>query len=84
MLGVFGDAFEWEDGKGNVGRCLMVKTEELKEKASKLDCKIALITAYYPKSYEKTGELGVLIDVREAVPTDFDKHKSMLRFNLFR
>jgi len=49
----------------------------LKEKASRLDCKRVLITAYYPKNYEKTGELGVLIDIREAKPTDFEKHKSL-------
>jgi len=61
--GVIGDTFEWHDEEGNFGRCLRVKKEELKRKCAKLDGEEVLITSYYPKNYEKTGELGVLVDI---------------------
>ena len=63
---LFDDTFEWEDGEGNFGRCLKVKSYRLQEKASRLFGKIVLIKAYYPKGYERSGELGVLVDIRES------------------
>ena len=68
--------FEWEDGEGNFGRCLVVKKPELREKADFLAGETVLITAYYPKGYEKKLEesLGVLIDIRKATEDDFEKY----------
>jgi len=62
--GVVGGTFEWHDEEGRFGRCLRVRKEELKRKCCELDGKEVLITAYYPKNYEKNGELGVLVDIK--------------------
>lgn len=61
---MIGGSLEWHDEEGNYGRCLRVRKEELKRKCNELDGKKVLITAYYPKNYEKTGELGVLVDIK--------------------
>jgi len=70
---LFDDTLEWEDGAGHFGRCLKVKSDKLKEKASKLSGKVVLIRAYYPKGYERSEALGVLVDIREAIKEDFKK-----------
>ena len=72
--------FEWEDGEGNFGRCLVVKKPQLREKADDLVGETVLITACYPKGYEGKLEesLGVLIDIREATEEDFEKYESLL------
>ena len=72
--------FEWEDGEGNFGRCLVVKKPELREKADSLVGETVLITGYYPKDYEKkvVESLGVLIDIRKATERDFEKYESLL------
>lgn len=64
--GVFVDSFEWHDEEGSFGRCLRVRKEELKRRCAELDGKKVLITAYYQKNYEKTGELGVLVNIERA------------------
>ena len=72
--------FEWEDGEGNFGRCLIVKKPELRKKVDSLAGETVLITGYYPKGYEDKLEesLGVLIDIRKATEEDFEKYESLL------
>ena len=72
--------FEWEDGEGNFGRCLVVKKPGLREKADSLVGETVLITGYYPKGYEDKLEesLGVLIDIRKATEEDFENYESRL------
>ena len=76
--------FEWEDGEGNFGRCLIVKKPKLREKADSLAGETVLITAYYPKDYEEKIEesLGVLIDIRKVTKRDFEKYESLLASTL--
>ena len=75
--------FEWEDGEGNFGRCLVVKKPQLREKADDLVGETVLITAYYPKGYEDKLEesLGVLINISKATKRDFEKYESLLAIN---
>jgi len=75
---LFTDTFEWENGAGHFGRCLKVKSDQLKKKASKLADQIVVIRAYYPKGYGSSGALGVLVDIRKATRRDFKRIRSCL------
>jgi len=74
---ILGDVFEWEDGNGHFGRCLRVKTENLKQKVSSLENHVVVITGYYPQKH-RNKELGVLVDIKQACAQDYGKHYSAL------